>query len=115
MSPHHIPSSSIVARTKVPARQKHPIGRFKTRQSVRAFPTRDEYTVIETLGPKYLSELDDPGMLDIALSDLGAIKEMRPDLKDRDLAYLVRTADFDEDAEAWMFRVQNHVAHSIDP
>jgi len=56
-----------------------------------------------------------PGMLDIALSDLGAIKEMRPDLKDRDLAYLVRTADFDEDAEAWMRRVERYEAHSIEP
>jgi hypothetical protein len=39
---------------------------------------------------------------------------MRPDLKDRDLAYLVRTADFDEDAEAWMRRVERYEAHSID-
>ena len=46
---------------------------------------------------------------------IGAIKEMRPDLKDRDLAYLVRTADFDQDAEGWMLRVQNYVANSIDP
>ena len=88
---------------------------LRTRQPSNPIPTRDEYTVIETLGPKYLSELDEPGMLDVALSDLVCIKEMRPDLKDRDLAYLVRTADFDEDAEAWMFRVQNYVAHSIDP
>jgi hypothetical protein len=58
---------------------------------------------------------DDPGMVDIALSDLGAIKEMRPDLKDRDLAYLVRTADFDEDAEAWMRRVERFEPNSIEP
>ena len=87
---------------------------LKTRQSENAFPTWTEITVIETLGERYLKALDDPAMLDIALSDLGAIKEMRPDLKDRDLAYLVRTADFDEDAEAWMQRVERYEAHSID-
>jgi hypothetical protein len=72
---------------------------LKTRQPDKAFPTWDEIVVIEA---------------DIALADLGAIKEMRPDLKDRDLAYLVRTADFDEDAEAWMRRVESYEAHSID-
>jgi hypothetical protein len=87
---------------------------LKTRQPDKAFPTWDEIMVIEALGERYLKALDDPGMLDIALSDLGAIKEMRPDLKDHDLAYLVRTADFDEDAEAWMRRVERYEAHSID-
>jgi hypothetical protein len=87
---------------------------LKTRQSDKRFPTWDEFMVIEALGERYLEALDDPGMLDIGLSDLGAIKEMRPDLKDRDLAYLVRTADFDEDAEAWMRRVERYEAHSID-
>ena len=51
----------------------------------------------------------------IALSDFEAIKEMRPDLEDPDLAYLVRTADYDEDAEAWTRRVETYEAHSIDP
>ena len=55
---------------------------LKTRQSEKNFPTWDEIMVIEALGERYLKALDDPGMLDIALSDLGAIKEMRPDLKD---------------------------------
>lgn len=87
---------------------------LRTRQPRNNFPTWEEYTVMETLGPKYLSELDEPGMLDMALSDLACIKEMRPDLKERDLAYLVRTADFDADAEAWMERVQKYVPPSID-
>ena len=51
---------------------------LKTRQPDKAFPTWDEIMVIEALGERYLKALDDPGMLDIALSDLGAIKETRP-------------------------------------
>ena len=88
---------------------------LKTRQPDKSFPTWNEIMVIETLGERFLEALDDPAMLDIALSDFGAIKEMRPDLEDHDLAYLVRTADFDEDAEAWMRRVESYEAHSIDP
>ena len=78
-------------------------------------PNWNEAEVVEALGTQYLNALADIKMFDIALSDLGAIKEMRPDLKDLDLAYLVRTADFDQDAEGWMLRVQNYVANSIDP
>jgi hypothetical protein len=74
--------------------------------------TGEELAVTRTLGKDFLQDLTNPGMLDIALSDLGVIKEMRPDLDDRNLAYLVRTADDDEDAEAWMMRVQKHVAGS---
>ena len=88
---------------------------LKNRQPDRSFPTWTEIVVIETLGKRFLEALDDPAMLDIALSDFEAIKEMRPDLEDHDLAYLVRTADYDEDAEAWMRRVETYEAHSIDP
>lgn len=42
---------------------------LKTRQPDKAFPTWDEIMVIEALGERYLKALDDPGMLDIALSD----------------------------------------------
>ena len=88
---------------------------LKTRQPDKSFPTWSEMVVIETLGKRFLEALDDPAMLDIALSDFEAIKEMRPDHEDHDLANLVRTADYDEDAEAWMRRVQTYEAHSIDP
>ena len=88
---------------------------LKTRQPAKSFPTWTEIVVIETLGKRFLEALDDPAMLDIALSDFEAIKEMRPDLEDHDLAYLVRTADYDEDAEAWMRRVETYEARSIDP
>jgi hypothetical protein len=47
---------------------------------------------------------------DVALNDLRAIKEMRPDLGDLDLAYLVRTADDDEDVDARCRRVMSYNA-----
>lgn len=73
-------------------------------------PTWDEIGVIEVLGSAFLDRLDDPVMLELALTDLQSIKEMRPYLKDPDLAYLVRTADDDEDAIAWMERVERYQA-----
>jgi hypothetical protein len=68
-------------------------------------PTDDEIGIVEALGDDYLTYLDCFNLYDVALMDLAAIKEMRPDLGDEDIAYLVRTADDDEDAEMWMQRV----------
>ena len=68
-------------------------------------PTDDEIGIVEVLGDEFLKGLDDPDLFDVALSDLRAVKEMRPDLGDKDIAYLVQTADDDEDAEAWTRRV----------
>ena len=56
------------------------------------------------LSERGLSRFDDPALFDVALNDLHCIQEMRPD-RDEDVAYLVRTADDDKDAEAWMQRV----------
>ena len=68
-------------------------------------PTGDEIGIVEALGSDYLNRLDCSDWLDLALGDLHAIKEMRPDLGDNDIAYLVRTADDDEDCDAWVRRV----------
>ena len=86
---------------------------LKKRDQLLEQPTWAEMAVIQALGTGYLQALDDPDMLDIALGDLEAIKEMRPDLGDLDLAYLVRTADDDEDATAWMERVERYRALSM--
>ena len=65
----------------------------------------DERAIVAVIGEDYLSRFDDPALFDVALNDLHCIQEMRPDLGDEDVAYLVRTADDDKDAEAWMQRV----------
>jgi hypothetical protein len=67
-----------------------------------------ERPIATVLGEHYLSRSADRDWLDVALNDLHCIKEMRPDLGDAEVAYLVRTADDDEeDAEAWMQRVMS--------
>jgi hypothetical protein len=67
----------------------------------------EEQEIARIMGQEYVEKVKQLDLLDVALGDLEAIKEARPDLPDRDVAHLVRTADDDEDAEAWVHRVLN--------
>jgi uncharacterized protein YjaG (DUF416 family) len=70
-----------------------------------AVTSNEEREIAAVLGENYLDRLVYRDLLEVAMSDLHCIKEMRPDLGDAEVAFLVRTADDDEDAEMWMQRV----------
>ena len=78
------------------------VERLLRKRGIGFFLSDEERAIVAVLGEHYLDRLDDRDWLEVALNDLYCIKEMRPDLGDTEIAFLVRTADDDEDAETWM-------------
>lgn len=86
---------------------------LQQRAEVPAMTEAEEQELVRVMGQEYVDRVKQLDLLHVTESDLGAIREMRPDLPDADVAHLVRTADDDDDVEAWIHRVLRFRAGSI--